>query len=56
MLAQQRLESLQHKSALIAQRIEKEERAPAFDPIKLRDLKKQKLHIKEVIAGISKEQ
>lgn len=55
MLPQKRLESLQKKSALIAQRIEQQERNPSFDTTTLRQLKKQKLEIKQVIEGIAEE-
>ena len=55
MLSQKRLESLQSKSALLARRIEQEERSPSVDPTVLRHLKKQKLQLKDVILGIAKD-
>lgn len=55
MLPQKRLESLQNKSALIARRVEEEERSPSPDPTILRHLKKQKLELKEIMAGLREE-
>ncbi len=52
MIPEKRLQSLQSKSALIARRVEEEERSPSTDPTILRHLKKQKLELKEIIAGI----
>lgn len=52
MLSQKRLQSLQNKSALLAQRIEEVERSPSVDTTMLRHLKKQKLELKEIIEGV----
>ena len=52
MLSQERLQSLKGKSVMLARRIEEEERSPSVDTTLLRHLKKQKLEIKETIAGI----
>ena len=52
MLPQNRIESLQEKRAVIASLVEKEEHATAIDTIRLRQLKKQKLQLKEIIGGI----
>ena len=55
MIPQKRLESLQNKKALIANRIEEEERSPSMDPTSLRHLKKQKLELTEIIRGVRKD-
>jgi len=52
MLSQQRVQSLQNKKALLDQRIEQAERAPAVDTTILRHMKKQKLEVKEILSGI----
>lgn len=52
MIPQKRIESLQSKKALIARRIEEEERSPSVDQTSLRHLKKQKLELSELINGI----
>ena len=52
MIPHKRLESLQSKKAFIARRIEEEERSPSADQTSLRHLKKQKLELTEIIAGI----
>jgi hypothetical protein len=52
MLSQKRLQSLQNKSALLAQRIEEVERSPSVDTTMVRHLKKQKLELKEIIEGL----
>ena len=52
MLAQKRLQSLQSKKALLAQRIEQAERTPSIDATTLRHLKKQKLELQDIIQGI----
>lgn len=52
MIPENRLMSLKNKSALIAQRVEKEEKSPYPNLQALQQLKKQKLELKEIIAGI----
>lgn len=52
MLAQKRLQSLQSKKELLASRIEQAERAPSIDATTLRQLKKQKLELQDIIQGI----
>lgn len=52
MLPQERLQSLQRKRLIIASQIEEEEKSPSVDPTLLRHLKKQKLELKDIIAGI----
>lgn len=52
MLSEKRIESLQSKKAIIARRIEQEERSPSTDTTSLRQLKKQKLELSEIINGI----
>ena len=52
MLTQKRIDSLQQKRAYLASLVEKEEHAVAIDTIRLRQLKKEKLEIKEIISGI----
>lgn len=55
MLSQERLHSLQRKRAVIARQIEDQEKSPAVDPTLLRHLKKQKLELKDIIAGIRRD-
>lgn len=55
MLSQERLHSLQRKRAVIAQQIEEEAKSPSMDPTLLRHLKKQKLELKDIIAGIRRD-
>lgn len=55
MLSQKRIESLQSKKALIANRIEQEERSPSIDTTSLRHLKKQKLELTEILNGIRRD-
>tara|TARA_B100001167_G_C16636550_1_gene242043 strand:+ start:192 stop:374 length:183 start_codon:yes stop_codon:yes gene_type:complete len=52
MIPQKRIESLQNKKALIARRIDEEERSPSVDQTSLRHLKKQKLELSEILSGI----
>lgn len=52
MLAEKRLQSLQSKKALIARRIEQAERTASIDATTLRQLKKQKLELQDIIKGI----
>lgn len=52
MLPQERLHSLQRKRSVIAHQIEEEEKSPSMDPTLLRHLKKQKLELRDIIAGI----
>lgn len=52
MLPQKRLQSLQSKRAMLAKKIEEEERSPSVDTTVLRHLKKQKLELKEIITGV----
>lgn len=52
MLPEKRLQSLTNRKAIIAKSIEDAERSPASDATVLRHLKKQKLEIREIIAGI----
>ncbi len=52
MIPQKRIESLQNKKALIARRIDEEERSPSIDQTSLRHLKKQKLELTEILNGI----
>ena len=56
MLSQKRLVALKSKSELIAQRIEEASKSPSIDTTTLRHLKKQKLELKEIIAGIRKDE
>lgn len=55
MLPQKRLEALQSKCALLAKHIDKEELSVSVDTMLLRQLKKQKLELKEIIVGIRKD-
>ena len=55
MLSQKRIESLQNKKALLAHRIEQEERAASIDTTSLRHLKKQKLELSEILQGIRRD-
>ena len=52
MPTQKRIESLQEKRAYIASLVDKEEHAVAINSIRLRQLKKEKLELKEIINGI----
>ena len=52
MLPQKRLESLQSKKAILAKRIEDAEKCPSMDSYTLRDLKRQKLELNDVIQEI----
>ena len=52
MLPQKRLESLQSKKAILAKRIEDAEKRPSMDSYTLRDLKRQKLELNDVIQEI----
>ena len=55
MLPQKRLQALQSKKALLADRILREEKSPSADATILRHLKKQKLELSEIIGGIRKD-
>ena len=50
--SQSRLEALRHKHAILKSRIEEEQRRPSAAEFYLRQLKKQKLLIKEQIEGV----
>lgn len=52
MLPTQRLQSLQTKKAMIDKSILEAEKSPSTDATILRQMKKQKLEIKETIAGV----
>ena len=52
MLAQERVESLQRKHSMLSDLIEREERQPALNEGYVKQLKRQKLMIKEILAGV----
>ena len=53
MLPAQRLESLRVKHADITSLLEKEEQRPAADGYYIQQLKKQKLHLKDLMEGMN---
>lgn len=53
MLPTQRLESLRVKHQNISHLLEKEEQRPAADDYYIQQLKKQKLHLKDLMEGIN---
>jgi len=52
MLAQERFESLQRKHSLLSALIEREENLPSSNEGYVRQLKRQKLMIKDILAGV----
>lgn len=56
MLPRERTEALQRKHSALSSLIEREEASPAADENYLRQLKQQKLMIKDVLAGVRDDQ
>jgi hypothetical protein len=52
MMAQERLESLQRKHSMLSALIEREESLPSSNDTYVRALKRQKLMIKDILAGV----
>ena len=52
MMPQERLESLQRKHSMLSALIEREESLPSANDTYVRQLKRQKLMIKDILAGV----
>lgn len=52
MMAQERLDSLQRKHSMLSALIEREESLPSANDTYVRQLKRQKLMIKDILAGV----
>lgn len=52
MLPQERLDALQRKHSMLSALIEREEHLPSANDSYIRQLKRQKLMIKDILAGI----
>ncbi|MBU6235742.1 MAG: DUF465 domain-containing protein [Alphaproteobacteria bacterium] len=52
MLARERLEALQRKHGMLSMLIEREENLPSSNESYVRQLKRQKLMIKDILSGV----